>query len=125
MKLFAPKPLDVLALLISVVMVAGAAVFAYGNGTEPGGVSIQSDEGTFLYPLDQERRVAVQGPIGETFVQIQDGHVHVDDSPCRDKICIAAGALRMTGQWTACMPNRVFVRVEGGEVEDGVDAQTF
>lgn len=122
---FRPRPLDYLALMLSVLTVVGAGLFAYAGRTEPSEVSIESDMGTFLYPLAQERIVRVMGPIGETEVRIRDGSVRVYDSPCRDKICIAAGHLSATGQWTACLPNRIFVRVEGGENEDGVDAQTF
>jgi len=122
---FATRPLDYLALVLAVLTVVGASVFAYGGRTQASEVSIENDEGTFLYPLDQDRIVGVSGPLGETIVEIQEGRVHVHESPCRDKICIAAGWLETTGQWTACLPNRVFVRVEGGEREDGVDAQTF
>jgi hypothetical protein len=125
MRPLSPRPLDYLALALSIVLVVGAGLFAYGNGVTASEVSIQSDGGTFLYPLDQPRRVAVPGPLGDTWVRIEDGHARVDDSPCRDKICIAAGVLRLTGEWTACLPNRVFVRVEGADDEDGVDAQTF
>jgi hypothetical protein len=67
----------------------------------------------------------VEGPIGHTHVVIEGNRVRVTESPCRDKICIAAGWIEHTGEWTACLPNRVFVRVEGGERDDGVDAQTF
>lgn len=122
---FHVRPLDYLALLLAVLTVVGASVFAYGGNAQASEVSIENDEGTFLYPLDQDRLLEVSGPLGETIVEIEDGRVHVHESPCRDKICIAAGWLDATGQWTACLPNRVFVRVEGGQSEDGVDAQTF
>ncbi len=122
---YRPKPLDYAALLLSVITVVGAGLYAYGDRAEPSEISIESDEGTFLFPLDVDRLVSVQGPIGATQIEIQDGRVHVHESPCRDKICIAAGWLEATGQWTACLPNRVFLRVEGGPVENGVDAQTF
>ncbi len=122
---FHVRPLDYLALLLAVLTVVGASIFAYGGNARANEVSVENDEGTFLYPLDQDRLVRVSGPLGETVVEIEDGRVHVHESPCRDKICIAAGWLDTTGQWTACLPNRVFVRVEGGESEDGVDAQTF
>ena len=121
----ATRPLDYLALVLSIMTVVAASLFAYGGRTVAAEVSIENDEGTFLYPLDQDRLIPVSGPLGETIVEIEDGRVHVHSSPCRDKICIAAGWLDQTGQWTACLPNRVFVRVEGGESEDGVDAQTF
>lgn len=122
---FHVRPLDYLALLLAVLTVVGASIFAYGGNAQASEVSIENDEGTFLYPLDQDRLVQVSGPLGETIVEIEGGRVHVHESPCRDKICIAAGWLDTTGQWTACLPNRVFVRVEGGQSEDGVDAQTF
>ena len=122
---FTTRPLDYVALVLAVLTVVAASVFAYGGRTQASEVSIENDEGTFLYPLDQDRLVQVSGPLGETVVEIEDGRVHVHESPCRDKICIAAGWLDATGQWTACLPNRVFVRVEGGQSEDGVDAQTF
>jgi hypothetical protein len=35
------------------------------------------------------------------------------DSPCPDKICVAAGAIVRTGQFIACLPNRVSVTLEG------------
>ena len=119
------RPLDYLALILSIGAVVAASVFAYGGNVQASEVSIENEEGTFLYPLDQDRDVAVHGPLGDTMVHVRDGRVRVHESPCRDKICIAAGWLDQTGQWTACLPNRVFVRVEGGESEDGVDAQTF
>ena len=122
---FRPRPLDYVALLLSVLTVVAAGIYAYGDSAEATEASIESDEGTFLYPLDVDRLVRVEGPIGETVIRVQDGRVHVHESPCRDQICVAAGWLEATGQWTACLPNRVFLRVEGGEVENGVDAQTF
>lgn len=119
------RPLDFVALVLSILAVVSVSIFAYGADAAPDSVSIQSDEGDFLYPLDDDREVLVEGPLGHTHVAIEDNRVRVTESPCRDKICIAAGWLEHTGEWSACLPNRVFVRVEGGERDDGVDAQTF
>ena len=119
------KPLDILALIVSVMTVVSASVFAFGNATEPSSVSIETEEARYLYPLDQDRVVTVGGPIGDTLVEIRGSRARVIESPCRDKICILAGHLDATGAWTACLPNRVFVRIEGDVTGDGVDAQTF
>ncbi len=119
------RPLDFVAIVVAVLAVVGVSVSAYGNGADPTGVSIQSDDGEFLYPLNKPRIIEVEGPIGQTIVEIDGNRVRVTESPCRDKICIAAGWLENTDDWAACLPNRVFVRVEGGERSDGVDAQTF
>jgi hypothetical protein len=117
--------LDVLAVIVAAGAVTGVSIFVYGDTPEPTQVSIQSDAGLFLYPLNRSLTVELAGPIGSTYVEIEDDRVRVLESPCRDQICVAAGWLDSTGQWTACLPNRVFVRVEGGQRSDGVDAQTF
>lgn len=119
------RPLDYVALVISIAAVVGVTVLAYGSPSEASEVSIESDSGTYIYPLDIDRTVEVSGPIGVTVVEISGDQARVADSPCRDKICIAAGWLHASGQWSACLPNRVFVRLEGAEDEDGLDAQTF
>lgn len=119
------KPLDVVALIVSILTVAAVSVFAFGDRSDPDAVSIETDDARFLYPLDQDRVVTVGGPIGDTLVEIRGNRARVIESPCRDKICILTGHLDATGAWTACLPNRVFVRIEGGIVGDGIDAQTF
>ena len=119
------RPLDFIAVVVAVLAVVGASVFAYGDSAEPTQVSIQSEDNDFLYPLSQDREVEIAGPIGHTHVEIHGDRVRVTASPCRDQICVAAGWLEHTGDWTACLPNRVFVRVEGGERSDGVDGQTY
>ncbi|MEE8440289.1 MAG: NusG domain II-containing protein [Spirochaetia bacterium] len=119
------RPLDFVAIVVALSAVVAAGALAYGSNSDPTGVSIQSEDGEFLYPLGTPRMIEVDGPIGRTLIEIDGNRVRVTESPCRDKICIAAGWLENTGDWTACLPNRVFVRVEGGDRSDGVDAQTF
>jgi hypothetical protein len=121
---FPLRSLDVLAIALAMGVVTLFSVQAYAGAGKSSEVSIQADGKDYLYPLDQDTQFSVTGPIGETTIQIKNHRVRVVSSPCRDKICIAAGWLSHTGQWTACLPNRVFVRVEGGGPAP-VDAQTF
>lgn len=119
------KPLDIGSLVISLAVVILVSAFAFADSSEPTQVSVQSSEGDFLYTLAQARSIRVEGPIGHTHIEIEGGRARVVASPCRDQICVAAGWLEASGNWTACLPNRVFVRVEGGDRSDGVDAQTY
>lgn len=114
-----------MAAVLSISVVVGTALIVAGGAGEAQQVVIESDEGLFVYPIDAERSIAVSGPIGDTIVHIHDGAAAVTESPCRDKICIAAGHLNESGQWAACLPNRVFVRVSGAEGENAIDAQTY
>ncbi|MFP4301855.1 MAG: NusG domain II-containing protein [Spirochaetaceae bacterium] len=123
------RPLDIFALLFAVVVIVGFSLYAVERGGQENSVVVETDEGTFLYPLDQDRTVEFEGPLhGHTVVEIEDGKARFVSSPCRDKICIAAGWLEEDQEWAACLPNRVFVqlnRSEEEEEDEGVDAGTF
>lgn len=103
------------------------AVTVYGTGVQPSLVSIQSQSGTEVYTLDELRTVEVQGPIGTTFVKIDgEGAAAIVESPCPHKLCIRAGELTKSGEWSACMPNKVFVRIVGGRTDEtDVDAAAY
>jgi hypothetical protein len=117
------KPFDIAAIVLSLVVVAGFSVGAYGGG-DPGQVVIEASGERFLYPISRDRVEHVAGPLGDTVVAISGGTVRVIDSPCRDKVCVAAGAISRTGQFVACLPNRVSVSFEGRD-EPGVDGTAF
>ncbi len=115
---------DYLTFLLSAAVIAGVSVYAYSGQSLPGAVRIDSPKGEWIYPLDRAARVDVPGPLGITEVVIEGGTVRVVDSPCTEKICIKTGPVSATGAWIACLPNRVFVRVEGRSGQD-IDATAF
>ncbi|NCN05012.1 MAG: NusG domain II-containing protein [Spirochaetales bacterium] len=119
-------PMDWFAFFLSVGVFVFVTLGAYGAAGNPGQVSIQAEAGDFLYSLDTQGTYSFEGPIGDTVIEILENRVRVLSSPCRDQICVAAGWLEQTGEWSACLPNRVFVRVRAAaEGEDSVDAQVY
>lgn len=122
------RPLDIFAFIFAVAVIVGFSLYAVEQAGADNSVVVETDEGTFLYPLDEERTLEFDGPLQEhTVVEIEDGRARFVSSPCRDKICIAAGWLENDQQWAACLPNRVFVQVRKSEQEEeeGLDAGTF
>lgn len=119
------RSLDYLVLLACAAAIAISAAFVYGGGRSNPRVEISGDEGKWIYPLDKDQQIEVRGPLGLTKVGIEGGRVHIEDSPCPNKTCIAAGSIHEPGQWLACLPNKVFVRIEGGKEEAGVDASVY
>lgn len=112
---------DFLALIIAAAVVFFLAAGAYGDAGGAPMVLLESDEGSWIYPLDEDRVVPVHGLHGDTVVEIHEGMVDVIDSPCRDKICVFAQPLTTPGDWTACLPNNVFIQIQGdgkGEFDD-------
>ncbi|OHD73100.1 MAG: hypothetical protein A2177_13115 [Spirochaetes bacterium RBG_13_68_11] len=106
------KSLDIAAIVVSLAVVAAFAIAAYGGGAA-GQVVVEASGTRYRFPISTDRVERFAGPRGETIVEIRDGTVRVLDSPCPDKICVAAGAISRTGQFIACLPNRVSVTLEG------------
>ena len=77
-----------------------------------------------LYDLSRDREIEVRGPLGSTVVRIHDGTARVISSPCQNQTCVQSGAIARTGQWIGCLPNGVFLSIEGGRGAD-VDAVSF
>lgn len=119
------KLFDYIIVFLSISFTVAAGMYVYTGDGGPLRVRIRSEENVNIFPLDEDREVAVEGPLGTTYVHIHDGHAAVVESPCPNKLCIQAGELDENGEWSACMPNKVFVQIEGGQNTSGVDAGTY
>lgn len=88
---------------------------------------IEASGTLYLMPLSRDGSLEVQGPVGDTVIDVLNGEVFISHSDCRDKICIAMGHVSTPSGWLACLPNRVFVIVNavsadgsaGSEVDSG------
>ncbi len=92
----------------------------------PGGRNLVVErDGRIIYraPLDRPRQVHLDGPLGVTEALIENGSVRILSSPCAHKICIGMGRVDRSGQWLACVPNHLLLRIEGGSstAEEGYD----
>jgi hypothetical protein len=125
MKRPAPKPMDIVIIVLSAALAIAAGAAVYSGESSALHVTIRGPDKTWYYPLDAEADVVVSGSIGETRVLIHGGQAAIVSSPCGGQTCIAAGALNKNGQWAACLPNRVFVLVGGAERGDAVDAASL
>jgi hypothetical protein len=118
------KLFDILAVIVAVAVVALFTVNAYAEIGGSGEVFIQTPDADYLYAIDQNTDLRLAGPVGSTHVHIRDGRVWVSESDCTQKICIATGDISRSGEWIACLPNRIFVRIQGSD-DSPVDAQAF
>ena len=110
-----PKVLDVFAIVIALGITVLSFVYAYGGNVAAAQVVIKASGEEWIYPLDESVLLEFTGPLGVTTVQIENGGAHVVSSPCREKTCILAGHLDETGEWTACLPNRLFMKISGDD----------
>ncbi|MCX7023724.1 MAG: NusG domain II-containing protein [Spirochaetes bacterium] len=113
-----PTVFDILIVILGIAVVAGSFALAWNHSGEPRAV-IEAGGSTWIYPLDEDRVVEARGPLGVTVIHIGNGGLAVESSPCRNQTCVASGRISRPGQWTACLPNGVMARIDGGASDDG------
>ena len=119
-----PKLLDWIVICCTVLIIGIFSVSAYANPSAPGTVVISAPESEWIFSLSDEGIYAIPGELGDMTIEIRDRQVRVLDSPCREKICIRTGAISRSGAWIACIPSRVFIRIQG-QTGGETDATSF
>lgn len=78
------------------------------------------------YPLvNHEETIEIKTKLGENFIEIKDGKVHILDADCPDKVCIKDGYISEPGQILVCLPNKVVVEVKGRVTTQELDDTSF
>ncbi|HKJ04205.1 MAG TPA: NusG domain II-containing protein [Geopsychrobacteraceae bacterium] len=114
-------PFDRYLVLVLVLLVGASFLLPFSRRSGAEVIVDVQDRTVFTAPLDQARRFDIEGPLGMTQVEIDNGAVRMLSSPCPQKICIGLGKARRTGDLLACVPNRIVVRIEGDNEEAEYD----
>ena len=111
-------------ILVAALLILNGWLFAnWGTGFSKGDwvVVTVNEKETFRLSLNADQTTHVKGPLGLTEVEIKKGQARIVRSPCKNKVCIKSGYIRYADRLTACIPNRVVVRIVGKN-HRGVDA---
>lgn len=120
MKLF-----DYIVLTLSILLVVILSFRIYSAASGEAVLRIDAAGTEYIYPLEQDAEIEVAGPIGLTHIVISGGEAYISESPCENKLCILMGGISKTGHWAACMPNRVFISIEGGSNDQEIDVLSY
>ncbi len=116
------RPFDIPLVLVAVAITLASTLLVYGNSAGTARVVVEAGDREWIYSLENDEKISVTGPLGISIIAIHDGKVHFEESPCVNQVCVASGTIERPGQWLACLPNAVFVRIEGSPGEDEPDA---
>jgi len=120
------KILDIAAAVLGLAAVFLVSSLVYAETSGRLMVHITGESGEWLPPRDKYGDIEGPGPLGITRVHIGPEGVHIEDSPCPNKTCVAAGNITLANQWLACMPNNVFITIEGAGAKDDIpDAAVY
>lgn len=64
-------------------------------------------------PLNQSRRIEVQGPIGTTVIDVEPGRARVFSDPGPRQYCVRQGWLTQANAIAICAPNHVSLALVG------------
>ena len=115
------KPADIIIFCLILAATTWSAYKVYGKNTGKTLLRIESPQGSWLYPLDENRTIAIPGILGETIVKIENDRASIIASPCPNQTCLAGTKITSHGDWNACLPNRVILRGEGSTIENDID----
>ena len=114
---------DFIILLLTVGITVFYTVKIYGKNEAALYIVIQGKNENWVYPVNQTVMADVPGSLGLTTVEVKDGKARVISSPCANQTCVTSGSVWRRGQWVACLPNAVFVRIESRETKHGQDTE--
>ena len=106
--------IDIAVFVVFAAVTAYAFSFAYSGGVERRELVVHTPRGVFAYDMSKDRIIDVEGAIGISRIEISGDTARFLDSPCPNKTCVQSMPIHETGEWSACLPNQVFLRIEGG-----------
>lgn len=114
---------DKVVVIFSVVLVASLYWFFWqGNDTAQEVEVLVDGKKTHILDLFENKRVTIQGSLGESIIEIKDGQARFLSSPCNTSFCVRSGWQDHGGDFVACLPNGVSLHLVGGnKVYDAIN----
>jgi len=63
--------------------------------------------------------------VGDSVIVIENGKARFESSDCDDKLCVQMGEIYRGGEWSACLPNKIFLYTGGNQSDVEVDAGVY
>ena len=111
------------------VLLAGAVAWiAFGmTPTNAGTTAIVEVSGKPVQELKlgHEDYITVQGALGPVLIGIDGAGIRILDSRCPRGLCKRLGPIHKSGDWIACIPNKLVIRIQGTSDVDAVTPGTM
>ena len=111
----------IFAVLFAALVIAGLLLYiAIGN--MGGNVAVISLDGEEYERIDLSRveeayDIEISTRYGTNIVHVQPGAIGVSYADCPDKVCVNRGSISGGGIPIACVPHRLMISIEGGEID--------
>jgi hypothetical protein len=70
---------------------------------------------TRVLPLNESAEVVIDTDRGYNRVVVGDGGIRVSAADCDSQTCVHSGMKALPGDMIACLPNRLVIKISGGD----------
>jgi hypothetical protein len=110
------KDIILLCALAAAGLIIAGAVLLFSQGGSTVAVRVNGSI-TAQYPLSSSTRTELEGEGGgHNLLVIENGEAWIESADCPDGLCIRTGRISRTGQSIVCLPHKLVVEIQGGEV---------
>lgn len=107
--------------IFSALVVGGLAPYhSFGNGEGTVAVISVNGEQWERVDLSKVRKaydLDITTEYGHNIVHVEHGAISVTEADCPDQICVHQGKLTGSGIPIICMPHRLVIEIEGGDLD--------
>lgn len=115
---------DKFLLFIIALTAVLSAFFIYFNNKNPEQAIISVDGKVVsrinLKENSSPKQFVVEGVIGKSTVELQNGKIRMKAAPCKNQICVHQGWIHSPGQSIVCLPGKIVIEVTGKSEIDAV-----
>lgn len=109
-------------IILFTALVVGGLLLYLSLGHGEGTIAIVSVNGEELERIDLSKvrkayDIDVTTEYGHNTVHVEPGAVSVTEADCPDQICVYQGRLTGSGIPIICMPHRLVIEIEGGDLD--------
>ena len=105
------KKITLFDILLTIILFSGIILIIFYNffykinsGSE---LFIESSDARYFYNLDGKKVIEIEGVLGKTLIEIDNGKFRFIESPCPHKDCIKMGWVSYPNYPVICLPNKV------------------
>ncbi len=107
------KVLDYVIIFVAIAVVVFSLLNTLEQNTKGAQLIATSPQAEWIYDLNKDDTIAIEGPLGFSVITIQNGTAFFHSSPCDNQICVMSHPISNNANFTACLPNQIFIRIEG------------
>ncbi|MDO5715074.1 MAG: NusG domain II-containing protein [Tissierellia bacterium] len=113
-------------IVILLLIIISAFVFVFNNRTFKSSTNHRILQivvnGKVVDEIDlskvEEKEIKIHNKFGKNTIVIDRGQVHMEESDCKDRVCIKMGSIRQPGDHIVCLPNRLILKIISDNEDD-------